>query len=34
MGYFSDYGDLEYKVRNNAQVSTNTYFNIVFSVRD
>ena len=30
----SDYGDLEYKVRNNAQVSTNTYFNIVFSVRD
>lgn len=33
-GTISDYGDLEYKVRNNAQVSTNTYFNIVFSVRD
>ncbi|MGL5276970.1 hypothetical protein [Myroides sp.] len=30
----SDYGDLKYKVKRDAQVGTNTYFNIVFGVRD
>lgn len=30
----SDYGDLKYKVRRDAEVSTNTYFNIVFGVKD
>lgn len=30
----SDYGDLTYKVKKNVKIGTNTYFNIVFGVRD
>ncbi|MCC9041150.1 hypothetical protein LNQ81_00150 [Myroides sp. M-43] len=30
----TDGGDLKYEVKNDAQVSTNTYFNIVFGVRE
>ncbi|AJH15826.1 hypothetical protein [Myroides profundi] len=30
----SDYGDLTYKVKRDAEISTNTYFNIVFAVRE